>query len=149
LARNLGVRGASVIATRRDLFRRTDSKKQRSRGCATPGADDFGVTIVDFANAWADATFRLAYLVRNTIIEVMVSRGGDGFPELQRLPPGKAIRAFAETPTHLGFEEYDVATPISFSHPYWVVYGLAIPPPPPRASVRVLVVSRLRIADVR
>src|SRR5207237_5450958 len=82
--------------------------------------------------------FTLAYLVRNTImnlttqdeqvscfrnvaahlepggcfvIEVMV-------PELQRLPPGETVRAFTVTPTHLGFEEYDVATQIDFSQQY-------------------------------
>lgn len=27
------------------------------------------------------------------------------------------------TPTHLGFEEYDVAKQIAFSHHYWVVDG--------------------------
>jgi hypothetical protein len=27
------------------------------------------------------------------------------------------------TPTHLGFEDYDVATQIAFSHHYWVVDG--------------------------
>ena len=108
-----------------------------------PGANDIGVTIGDFATATVGGTFTLAYLVRNTImnlttqdeqvacfrnvaahlepggcfvIEVMV-------PELQRLPPGETIHAFTVTPTHLGFEEYDVATQIAFSHHYWVVDG--------------------------
>ena len=44
-------------------------------------------------------------------------------PELQRLPPGETVHAFTVTPTHLGFEEYDVATQIAFSHHYWVVDG--------------------------
>jgi hypothetical protein len=44
-------------------------------------------------------------------------------PELQRLPPGETIRAFTVTPTHLGFEEYDVATQIAYSHHYWMVDG--------------------------
>jgi len=44
-------------------------------------------------------------------------------PELQRLPPGETIHAFEVTPTHLGFEEYDVATQIAYSHHYWVVDG--------------------------
>jgi hypothetical protein len=43
------------------------------------------------------------------VIEVMV-------PELQRLPPGETVHAFAVTPSHLGFEEYDVATQIAVSH---------------------------------
>ena len=108
-----------------------------------PGSDEIGVTIGDFVTTSVGGTFRVAYLVRNTImnlttqdeqvacfrnvathlepggcfvIEVMV-------PELQRLPPGETIHAFTVTPTHLGFEEYDVATQIAFSHHYWVVDG--------------------------
>jgi SAM-dependent methyltransferase len=108
-----------------------------------PGGDNIGVTIGDFATTTVDGRFTLAYLVRNTImnlttqdqqvacfrnvaahlepggcfvIEVMV-------PELQRLPPGETFHAFAVTPSHLGFEEYDVATQIAVSHHYWVVDG--------------------------
>ncbi len=44
-------------------------------------------------------------------------------PTLQRLPPGETVRAFTVTPTHLGFDEIDVATQISYSHHYWVVDG--------------------------
>jgi hypothetical protein len=50
------------------------------------------------------------------VIEVYV-------PELQRLPPGETIHAFAATPTHLGFEEYDIASQIAFSHHYWLIDG--------------------------
>jgi 16S rRNA A1518/A1519 N6-dimethyltransferase RsmA/KsgA/DIM1 with predicted DNA glycosylase/AP lyase activity len=32
-----------------------------------PGGDDIGVTVGDFATTRVDGTFRLAYLVRNTI----------------------------------------------------------------------------------
>ncbi len=46
-----------------------------------------------------------------------------GVPALQRLPPGGTVRAFTVTPTHLGFEEYDVATQVALSHHYWVVDG--------------------------
>ena len=46
-----------------------------------------------------------------------------GVPGLQRLPPGETIQSFTVTPTHLGFEEYDVATQIAISHHYWVVDG--------------------------
>jgi SAM-dependent methyltransferase len=108
-----------------------------------PGAGDIGVTIGDFATTTVDGSFTLAYLVRNTImnlttqdaqvacfrnvtehlepggcfvIEVMV-------PELRRLPPGETIRAFMATATHFGFEEYDVANQIAFSHHYWLVDG--------------------------
>jgi SAM-dependent methyltransferase len=108
-----------------------------------PGANDIGVTLGDFATTTVDRAFSIAYLVRNTImnlttqdeqvacfgnvaahlapggrfvVEVMV-------PQLQRLPPGETIHAFTVTPTHLGFEEYDVARQIAISHHYWLVDG--------------------------
>jgi SAM-dependent methyltransferase len=110
---------------------------------AKPGADDIGVTIGDFATTRVEGTFRLAYLVYNTITNLtsqdeqvacfrnVAAQLEDGgcfvievyIPELQRLPPGETIHAFAVTPTHLGFEEYDVATQIAFSHHYWLVDG--------------------------
>ena len=110
---------------------------------AKPGTDDIGVTIGDFATTSVDGTFELAYLVRNTIMNLTTQEeqvacfgnvaaqlepGGCfvievGVPGLQRLPPGETVRAFTVTPTHLGFEEYDVATQIAFSHHYWVVDG--------------------------
>jgi SAM-dependent methyltransferase len=111
---------------------------------AESGADEIGVTIGDFATTRVDGTFTLAYLVRNTImnlttqdaqvqcfqnvaahlepggcfvIEVMV-------PALRQLPPGETVRAFTVTPTHLGFEEYvDPVAQISDSHHYWVIDG--------------------------
>ncbi len=108
-----------------------------------PGAHDIDVTIGDFATTKVDGTFRLAYLVRNTITNLTTQdeqvacfrnvashlEPGGCFvievyiPELQRLPPGETIHAFTVTPTHLGFEEYDVATQIAFSHHYWIVDG--------------------------
>ena len=110
---------------------------------AKPGADAIGVTIGDFATTRVGGTFTLAYLVRNTIANLTTQdqqvacfgnvaahlEPGGCFvievyvPELQRLPPGETIHAFAVTPTHLGFEEYDVATQIAYSHHYWVVDG--------------------------
>ena len=42
---------------------------------------------------------------------------------LRRLPPGTTTHVFAATPTHLGFEEYDVAAQIAHSHHYWVEDG--------------------------
>jgi SAM-dependent methyltransferase len=108
-----------------------------------PGADDIGVTIGDFATAEVDGMFDLAYLVRNTITNLTTQeeqvacflsvaahlRPGGCFvievyvPELQRLPPGETIHAFTVTPTHLGFEEYDTATQIAFSHHYFILDG--------------------------
>jgi len=110
---------------------------------AKPGADNIAVTIGDFATTKVDALFTLAYLVRNTItnmttqddqvdcfrnVALHLEPGGffviEGYiPELRRLPPGENIHAFTVTPTHLGFEEYDVATQIAFSHHYWVEDG--------------------------
>jgi len=110
---------------------------------AKPGADNIAVTIGDFATTKVDALFTLAYLVRNTITNlttqddqvdcfrnVAAHLEPGGFfvievyiPELRRLPPGENIHAFTVTPTHLGFEEYDVATQIAFSHHYWVEDG--------------------------
>jgi SAM-dependent methyltransferase len=109
-----------------------------------PGAEVIGVTVGDFATVRVNGMFSLAYLVRNTImnlttqdeqvacfanvaahlepggcfvIEVMV-------PELRRLPPGETVHAFDVTPTHLGFEEYDdLATQHTWSHHYWMVDG--------------------------
>jgi len=110
---------------------------------AKPGTDSIDVTIGDFATTRAGGTFKLAYLVRNTItnlttqddqvecfrnVAAQLEPGGCFVievyvPELQRLPPGETIHAFAVTPEHLGFEEYDVVTQIAFSHHYWVEDG--------------------------
>jgi SAM-dependent methyltransferase len=110
---------------------------------AKTGTDGIGVTIGDFATTKVDGTFTLAYLVANTIANLTTQdeqvecfsnvaahlEPGGCFvievyiPELRRLPPGETIHAFEVTPTHLGFEEYDVATQIAFSHHYWVVDG--------------------------
>jgi SAM-dependent methyltransferase len=110
---------------------------------AKPGADDIGVTIGDFATARVAGAFTLAYLVRNTITNLTTQdeqvacfrnaaahlEPGGCFvievyiPELQRLPPGETTHAFAVTPSHLGFEEYDVASQIAFSHHYWLIDG--------------------------
>ena len=108
-----------------------------------PGADAIGVTIGDFATTRVAGTFRLAYLVFNTImnlttqdeqvdcfgnvathlepggcfvIEVMI-------PDLQRLPPGETVRPFTVTPAHLGFDEYDVAAQGLISHHYTIADG--------------------------
>jgi hypothetical protein len=106
-----------------------------------PGSDEIGVTIGDFATTSVGGTFWVAYLVRKTIMnlttqdeEVECFRNvsshlelGGCFvievvvPELQRLPPGETFRPFTVTPTHLGFDEYDVAVQGLVSHHYWVV----------------------------
>lgn len=111
--------------------------------CTKPESADIDVTIGDFATTRVSGTFKVAYLVRNTImnlttqdeqvrcfcnvashlepsgcfvIEVVV-------PELQRLPPGETVRAFTITPTHLGFDSYDIARQGLVSHHFWVIDG--------------------------
>jgi len=110
---------------------------------AKRGADQIGVTIGDFATTRVDGTFRLAYLVYNTIMNLTTQDeqvecfrtvaahlevGGCfvievGVPGLQRLPPGETVRAFTVSPTRLGFDEYDVVRQILVSHHYGVVDG--------------------------
>src|SRR6185437_1846707 len=46
-----------------------------------------------------------------------------GIPELQRLPPGETVRPFTVTPSHLGFDEYDVANQGLVSHHYSLIDG--------------------------
>ena len=46
-----------------------------------------------------------------------------GVPDLRRLPPGEIFHAFTVTPSHLGFDEYDIENQILFSHHYFVVDG--------------------------
>ena len=101
-----------------------------------PGADAIDVTIGDFSTAKVEGSFRVAYLVYNTImnlttqaaqvdcfrnvaahlepggcfvIEVMV-------PELRRLPPGERYRVFYGSGTYWGIDEYDTVTQGLVSH---------------------------------
>lgn len=107
------------------------------------GQSHIDVTIGDFAWASVDATFALVYLVRNTITNLTtqdeqvdafrnaarhLDPGGcflieNYVPNIQRLPPGQTRHVFAATPTHIGFEEYDLAAQIAYSHHYWVIEG--------------------------
>jgi SAM-dependent methyltransferase len=111
---------------------------------AKPGGDKIPVVIGDFATARAEGSFMLAYLVFNTInnlttqdsqvacfenVAAHLEPGGHfvievGVPQLQRLPPGETVRPFALTPTHLGFDEYDVATQGLISHHHELVDGV-------------------------
>jgi len=110
---------------------------------AKRGAEDVGVTIGDFATTTVDGTFSLAYLVFNTInnlttqaeqvacfrnVAAHLEPGGCfvievGVPSLQRLPPGETVRPFDVSPSHLGFDEYDIANQGLISHHYWPLDG--------------------------
>jgi SAM-dependent methyltransferase len=110
---------------------------------AKPGAAGIGVTIGDFATARAPGPFQVAYLVYNTIQNLTtqdeqvacfrnaaahLAPGGcfvieTGVPQLQRLPPGETVRAFAVAPDRLGFDEYDVVRQGLVSHHYRVTGG--------------------------
>jgi SAM-dependent methyltransferase len=104
---------------------------------------DIGVTVGDFATTRVNGRFTLVYLLRNTITnltsqheQVEVFRNaarhlvpGGRFlienyvPELRRLPPGETTYLFTATPTHVGYEQYDVANQLAVSHHQWVIDG--------------------------
>jgi len=44
-------------------------------------------------------------------------------PDLRRLPPGEVARPFLLSPTHLGFDEYDVAGQRLVSHHHVLIDG--------------------------
>ncbi len=105
---------------------------------AKPGGADIPVTIGDFATTTVAGTFRVAYLVFNTIMNLTTQdeqiacfinvaahlEPGGCFvvevmiPQLQRLPPGEKLRPAALTPTRLSFDAYDVASQRLVSHHY-------------------------------
>jgi SAM-dependent methyltransferase len=110
---------------------------------AKPGAEQIDVTIGDFATTTVDATFSVAYLVANTIMNLTTQdeqvacfrnvathlEPGGCFvievlvPGLRRLPPGETFQLFDVSPTHVGFDEYDVARQGLISHHYWIEDG--------------------------
>ena len=111
---------------------------------AKPGGEEIPVALGDFATTRAEGRFSLAYLVFNTInnlttqdeqvacfenVAAHLEPGGHfvievGVPQLQRLPPGETVRAFALTPSHLGFDEYDVAGQGLISHHFELIDGV-------------------------
>ena len=112
---------------------------------AKPGAKAIGATIGDFSTTRVEGRFSLAYLVFNTIMNVTTQAaqvatfknasahlepGGCfvvevGLPDLQRLPPGSRYVPFNVEPTHIGFDEYDVANQGLISHHYELTRGRA------------------------
>ena len=112
------------------------SQAMVARMQAKPGGEGIGVTIGDFSTAKADGTFRLAYLVFNTIMNLTTQAdqvacfrnvaehlkpGGSfvieaGVPDLRRLPPGERYVIFDFSESHWGIDEYDVLTQGLVSH---------------------------------
>ncbi len=109
-----------------------------------PGSEQVGTTVGDFASTQVDGTFRLVYLLFNTITNLTTQdeqvecfrnatahlEPGGCFvievfvPELRRVPPGERVRPFDVGRTHLGFDEYtDFVGQILYSHHYWIDDG--------------------------
>jgi len=119
------------------------SKAMIARLRAKPGGEGIGITIGDFSTARADGSFRLVYLVFNTINNLTTQAaqvacfrnvvehlepGGCfvievGVPDLRRLPPGERFVVFDARETHWGIDEYDVATQGLISHHFEVRGG--------------------------
>lgn len=119
------------------------SEAMVARLCAKPGAERIGVTVGDFATATVGARFTVVYLVANTIMNLTTQDEQvacfqnaaahlepDGcfvievvVPGLRRLPPGERFQPFDVSPTHVGFDEYDVARQGLVSHHYWIEDG--------------------------
>ncbi|MFF7261995.1 class I SAM-dependent DNA methyltransferase [Streptomyces sp. NPDC008159] len=119
------------------------SRAMVERMRAKPGGDAIGVTIGDFATARADGEFTVAYLVFNTINNLLTQDaqvdcfrnaaahlvpGGCfvievGVPALRSLPPGQDAVPFHVGPDRLGFDTYDVATQGMRSHHVRIVDG--------------------------
>ena len=112
------------------------SRAMVARLRAKPGGDAIGVTIGDFATTRVDGTFRLAYLVFNTIMNLTTQEAqvacfrnaaahldpGGCFvievrvPGLRMLPPGQNVVPFHVSPTRWAFDIYDVATQATSSN---------------------------------
>jgi SAM-dependent methyltransferase len=119
------------------------SEAMAARLRAKPGAEEIGVTIGDFASARVGGSFSIAYLVANTIMNLTTQEeqvacfrnvaahleSGGCFvievlvPRLQRLPPGETYQLFDVSPTHVGFDEWDLVRQGLVSHHYWFEDG--------------------------
>jgi len=119
------------------------SRAMVARLRAKPGGDAIGVTIGDFATTRVEGTFRLAYLVFNTItnlttqdaqvacfgnVAAHLEPGGCfvvevGIPDLRRLPPGQTAVMWEVGPTSCAFDVYDVATQAMTSNYFTVDDG--------------------------
>ena len=107
---------------------------------AKPGGGAIDVVIGDMASALVPGTFRLVYLVFNTIMNLTTQEeqvavfenaaahlepGGCfvvevAVPQLRRLAPGELARVFTMEPDHVGVETFDdTVGQISWSH-HWM-----------------------------
>jgi len=119
------------------------SPHMAERMAGKPGADVVPVTIGDMTSARVPGTFRLVFLVANTIMNVTTQddqvavfanaaahlEPGGCFvvevivPQLRRVPPGETARVFTLDPDHVGIETFDdPAGQIAWSH-HWVEVG--------------------------
>jgi hypothetical protein len=116
---------------------------------AKPGGAEIPVAIGDFATARADGTFKLAYLVFNTIQnlttqQARIARFGNvaahletrgcfvvetALPELRPLPPGERFHVADASAGHYCIDEYDVASQSLVSHHLWPAEGRSISVP--------------------
>ena len=79
---------------------------------AKPGADEIGVTIGDFATTTVDGTFRLAYLVRNTITNLTTQdAAGCVLPQRRRASGTRRVLR------HRGLHPRAPASPARRDHP--------------------------------
>ena len=112
------------------------SRAMTSRLREKPGGEEIGVSIGGFATTTVDGAFSVAYLVFNTInnlitqaeqvacfrnVAAQLEPDGCfvievGIPNLQRLPPGETMRVFDASETHWGIDEYEVANQGLVSH---------------------------------
>ncbi len=110
---------------------------------AKPGADAIDVAVGDMTSTTVDGTFRVVYLVYNTIqnvttqdaqVEIFCNAAAHlepggcfvievAVPQLRRLPPGDTAQVFTNTATHIGFDELDVAEQLGVSHHIWLGEG--------------------------
>jgi len=110
---------------------------------AKPGGENVGVTIGDFATTTVEGTFSLAYLVRNTTMNLTTQAAqvacfrnvaahlepGGRFvievqvPALQGLPPGNIFHVFRAEKDYWGIDEYDVVNQGLVSHHLETIEG--------------------------
>ena len=103
-----------------------------------PGAESIVTLVGDFATTTMPGAFALVYLVYNAIANLTtqaeqvacfrnaarhLNPGGRlvielWVPDLRRFPPGLLALPFTISPSHIGFDEMDVATQQGVSHHY-------------------------------